>query len=63
MEKDWETLIKKNSESAQNSKAEVFSFRLNTGHDLLGKHLKIFNIVDSDICKLCHILGYRIEST
>jgi hypothetical protein len=39
---------------AQNKKAEVASFRLNTGHDLLGKHLKRINIVDSDICKLCN---------
>jgi beta-xylosidase len=48
-EKDWETLIKRNSETAQSRKAEVAKFRLNTGHDLLGKHLKRFNIVDSDI--------------
>jgi hypothetical protein len=54
-EKDWETLIKRNSESAQNRKAEVISFRLYTGHYLLGKHLKRFNIVDSDICKLFNI--------
>jgi hypothetical protein len=54
-EKDWDTLIKRNSETAQNRKAEVASFRLNTGHNLLGKHLKRFNIVDSDICKLSNI--------
>jgi hypothetical protein len=52
---DWETLIKRNSESAQNRKAEVTSFRLNTGHDLRGKHRKRFNIVDSENCKLCNI--------
>jgi hypothetical protein len=28
---------------------------LNTGHNLLDKHLKRLNIVDSDICKLCNI--------
>jgi hypothetical protein len=28
---------------------------VNTGHDLLGKHLKRLNIVDSDTCKLCNI--------
>jgi hypothetical protein len=54
-EKDWETLIKRNSETAQSRKVEVAKFRLNTGHDLLGKHLKRFNIVDSDICKLCNV--------
>jgi hypothetical protein len=43
------------SETAQSRKAEVAKFRLNTGHDLLGKHLKRFNIVDSDICKLCNV--------
>jgi hypothetical protein len=53
-EKDLETLIKRNSETAQSRKAKVAKFRLNTGHDLLGKHLKRFNIVDSDICKLCN---------
>jgi hypothetical protein len=37
---------------AQSRKAEVAKFRLNTGHDLLGKHLKRFNIVDSDICNV-----------
>jgi hypothetical protein len=50
-----ETLIKRNSETAQRRKAEVAKFRLNIGHGLLGKHLKRFNIVDSDICKLCNI--------
>jgi hypothetical protein len=60
-EKDWGTLIKRNSESAQNRKAEVASFRLNTGHDLLGKHLTRFNIVDSDTCKLCNIGIQDIE--
>jgi hypothetical protein len=49
------SLIKRNSETAQSRKAEVAKFRLNTGHDLLGKHLKRFNIVDSDICKLCNV--------
>jgi hypothetical protein len=38
-EKVWETIIKRNSESAKNRKAEVASFRRNTDHDL-GKHLK-----------------------
>jgi hypothetical protein len=28
---------------------------MNTGYYLLGKHLKRFNILDSDICKLCSI--------
>jgi hypothetical protein len=54
-EKDWETLIKRNSETVQSRKAKVAKFRLNAGHNLLGKHLKRFNIVDSDICKLCNI--------
>jgi hypothetical protein len=54
-EKDWETIIKRNSEMAESRKAEVAKFRLNMGHDLLGKHLKRFNIVDSDICKLCNV--------
>jgi uncharacterized protein with PIN domain len=43
-EKDWETLIKRNSESAQSRKAEVAKFRLNTGLN-----------IDSDICKLCNV--------
>jgi hypothetical protein len=39
--------LKRNSETAQSRKAEVTKFRLNTELDLLGKHLKRFNIVDS----------------
>jgi hypothetical protein len=48
-EKVWETLIKGNGEMAQSTykKAEVASFRLNTSHDLLGRHLEILNIMDS----------------
>jgi hypothetical protein len=46
-DKDLETLIKRNSETAQSTKAEVTKF--------YGKHLKRFNIVDSDICKFCNI--------
>jgi hypothetical protein len=60
-QRDWETLIKRNNEPAQNRKAEVASFRLNTGHDRLGKHLKRFNIVGSDTCKLCNIGLQDIE--
>jgi ribonuclease HI len=32
---------------------EVASFRLITGHDLLGKHLKRLNLKDSATCQLC----------
>jgi hypothetical protein len=59
--KDWETLIKRNSETVQSRKAEVTKFRLNTGHYLLGKHLKRFNIVDLDICKLCNTVSTVIQ--
>jgi hypothetical protein len=39
---------------AQSRKAGVASFRLNTGYELLGKHLKSFNIVDRHLQALQH---------
>jgi hypothetical protein len=54
-EKDRLNLIKRNSETAESRKVVVAKFRLNTGHDLLVKHLKRLRIVDSDFCKLCNI--------
>ncbi|XP_066902852.1 uncharacterized protein [Halyomorpha halys] len=55
--KKWESLLDKDKRIPGNlSRAEVVAcFRLETGHDLLQKHLHRIGIVDSPKCPLCNM--------
>jgi hypothetical protein len=55
-EKDWETLTKRNSETAKSRKAEVTKFRINKSMISLANIRKgLIYVVDSNICNLCNI--------
>ena len=47
--KNWPSLQTK----VEKRSVEVAKFRLDTGHDLLGKHLHRLNITKDDKCKFC----------
>ena len=54
-DKIWEKITTGNVKHHENRRTATAQFRLQTGHDLLGKHLYRIGITDSSTCSLCGI--------
>ena len=52
-DKSWEAYANRKRNVTDKRQTTTAMFRLETGHDLLAKHLHRFGIINSDICKLC----------
>ncbi|MGL5072521.1 MAG: ribonuclease H family protein, partial [Aeromonas salmonicida] len=52
-DKLWQEITTGNVKQHKNRRIATAQFRLQTGHDLLGKHLYRIGITDSDTCSLC----------